>query len=116
MSGGTSYQLLIDVSQPLRRRIGRLGTFDFPVGRYVYTGSAKRNLEQRIARHIRAEKTMHWHIDYLLAASSVRVIKVIRSRRGECALNHAAPGRVWVLGFGASDCRADCGAHLKYLG
>lgn len=115
MPNETSYQLLIEVSQPVRRIIGRLGEFNFPAGRYVYTGSARRNLEQRIARHLRLEKATHWHIDYLLAAPGVRVAKVIRSRRGECLLNRAVRGRVWVVGFGASDCRAECGAHLKYL-
>ncbi len=116
MSNETSYQLLIDVSQPLRCMVGRLGEFEFPVGRYVYTGSAKRNLDARIARHIRQEKALRWHIDYLLTARGVRIVEVIRSRRGECALNRAGCGRILVVGFGASDCRADCGAHLKYLG
>ena len=112
----TSYQLLIEVSRPLRCVLGRLGEFDFPIGRYMYTGSAKRNLEPRIARHMRLEKALRWHIDYLLTAPGVRIAEVIRSRRNECALNRAVRGRVWVVGFGASDCRADCGAHLKYLG
>lgn len=44
----TSYQLLIEVSRPLRCVIGRLGEFDFPIGRYMYTGSARRNLEPRV--------------------------------------------------------------------
>ncbi len=116
MPNDTSYQLLIDVSQPLRCMVGRLGEFDFPAGRYVYTGSAKRNLDARIARHIRREKALRWHIDYLLTAPGVRVVEVVRSRRGECVLNRAGRGRILVVGFGASDCRADCGAHLKYLG
>ena len=116
MPEATSYQLLIDVAQPLRCTIGRLGEFDFPAGRYAYTGSAKRNPDARIARHLRSDKRLHWHIDYLLAAPGVRVVAVERSRRDECALNRAVRGRIVVSGFGASDCRAGCGAHLKYLG
>jgi Uri superfamily endonuclease len=116
MPNETSYQLLIDVSQPLRCVVGRLGEFDLPAGRYVYTGSAKRNLDARIARHIRHDKALHWHIDYLLTSPGVRVVEVARSRRAECALNRAGRGRILAVGFGASDCRADCGAHLKYLG
>jgi Uri superfamily endonuclease len=112
----TSYQLLIDVSRPLRCLIGCLGEFDFPVGRYVYSGSAKRGLDARIARHLRRRKRLHWHIDYLLDAPGVGVVGVVRSRRGECALNRAVTGRVLAFGFGASDCRAGCGAHLRYLG
>lgn len=116
MRNEMSYQLLIDVSQPLRCTIGRLGEFDFPAGCYVYTGSARRNLDARIARHIRREKVLSWHIDYLLTSEGVHVVEVLRSRRSECALNRASCGRILVVGFGASDCRADCGAHLKYLG
>ncbi len=112
----TAYQLLIEVSRPLRCRIGRLGSFDFPAGWYVYTGSAKRGLDARIARHLCSTKKAHWHIDYLLAAPGVRVMTVIRSRRGECDLNRASAGCIVVPGFGASDCRRGCGAHLTYRG
>lgn len=110
-----TYQLQIEVAQPLRCTIGRLGTFDFPAGRYVYTGSARRAFEARIARHLRADKTRRWHIDYLLTAPGVRVIDVVRSARAECVLNRGVRGSVPVPGFGASDCRKGCGAHLKLL-
>ena len=63
-----TYQLLITVSAPVRVTVGRLGTFDFPAGDYCYTGSAVRNIEARIRRHLSPLKKMHWHIDYLLAA------------------------------------------------
>jgi Uri superfamily endonuclease len=66
MSVETSYQVLIDVSQPLRCVIGCLGEFDFPVGGYAYSGSAKRGLDARIARHLRRQRPLRWHIDYLL--------------------------------------------------
>jgi Uri superfamily endonuclease len=111
-----SYQLLIEVPHSLRCVVGRLGEFTFPAGRYVYTGSAKRHIDARIARHLRQKKALHWHIDYLLAAPGVRVVEVIRSRRSECMLNRTARGRIAVAGFGATDCSAGCGAHLKYLG
>lgn len=96
--------------------VGRLGRVAFPAGRYVYTGSARRNLEACIAKHLRSEKTLRWHIDYLLTAPGMRVFEVRRSRRAECALNRTAAGTSLVPGFGASDCRAGCGSHLKYLG
>lgn len=115
MPAESSYQLLIDVARPLRCTIGRLGTFDFAAGRYLYTGSARRNLEARIARHLRQSKALHWHIDYLLSAAGVSVVDVVRSRRGECALNQSVRGRIPIAGFGASDCRDRCGAHLKCL-
>jgi len=111
-----SYQLFIELPRPITVTIGRLGSFSFAAGRYVYTGSARRNLEARVARHLRAEKTLRWHIDYLLAAPGTRVLSVRRSRREECALNQATKGAIPVPSFGASDCRACCGSHLKYLG
>ena len=112
----TSYQLLIELPAPVRCTIGRLGTFDFPAGRYVYTGSAQRAFEARIGRHVAGAVNRHWHIDYLLAAPGARVVEVVRSRRAECALNGTTPGLVIVPGFGSSDCRAGCGAHLKFQG
>jgi Uri superfamily endonuclease len=111
-----TYQLHIHLSQPVRLQIGRLGEFDFPAGEYVYTGSAKRSFEARIARHMRYDKTLRWHIDYLLAAMEARVTTVVRTERDECEMNQSHPGIVLVPGFGASDCRNGCGSHLKYLG
>lgn len=111
-----SYQLLLDIATPLEVAIGRLGSHTFPAGRYVYTGSARRHLEARLARHLRQQKRCHWHIDFLLAAAGVRIIAVERSTEPECALNQRTPGRILIPGFGAGDCRAGCGSHLKYIG
>lgn len=95
--------------------MGRLGAFDFPAGCYIYTGSARRNIAARVRRHLAAEKRLHWHIDYLLAAEGVRILGTRLSARPECALNCATPGEVPAPGFGASDCRRGCGSHLKRL-
>jgi len=51
-----SYQLLIKLADKRRIKVGRLGSFIFPAGYYVYTGSAKIGLEARIARHLRRDK------------------------------------------------------------
>lgn len=111
-----TYQLLIEVATPVRVCIGRLGTFDFSAGLYIYTGSALRNFEARVRRHLSTEKKMHWHIDYLLAAPGVRVREVRRYDEAECIVNQRTVGEITVKNFGASDCRAGCGSHLKYLG
>ena len=111
-----TYQLLIEVAEPVRVCVGRFGTFEFPAGRYVYTGSALRNFEARLNRHLSTVKRMHWHIDYLLAASGVRVVEVLRHGEAECLVNQRTEGLIPVAGFGASDCRAGCGSHLKWLG
>lgn len=110
-----TYQLLIRVAAPVRVAVGRLGECDFPAGEYVYTGSATRNLEARIARHLARKKKLHWHIDYLLAAPGVMVYQVRRLTTPECAVNRRQAGEIVAPGFGASDCRAGCGSHLKRL-
>jgi Uri superfamily endonuclease len=111
-----TYQLLIRVEGDQRVRVGRLGTFTFPAGQYVYTGSARRALDARVARHLSRTKRLRWHIDYLLAAPGVAIESVRRFATPECAANQAVGGRVQVVGFGASDCRAGCGSHLRFLG
>jgi Uri superfamily endonuclease len=116
MTEDITYQLSIKVRGPVRIRVGRLGTFLFPSGLYIYTGSAKRNLEARIARHLRKEKAIRWHIDWLLSAPGVKVAAVKRSSKGECALNQKISGIDIAPGFGASDCRNGCESHLRYLG
>ena len=110
-----TYQLLIEVASPVRVRVGRLGVYDFPAGLYCYTGSALRNFEARVSRHLSGAKTMHWHIDYLLAAPGVRVCEVRRYDEAECAVNQQVSGEITVAGFGASDCCSGCGSHLKRL-
>ena len=114
-STAQTYQLLIEVTAPVRVCVGRLGTFDFPAGLYAYTGSALRNLEARVSRHLARAKKMHWHIDYLLAAPGVRVCEVRRHGAAECVVNQQVAGEIPVNGFGASDCREGCGSHLKRL-
>jgi len=110
-----TYQLFIEVTQAVQVTVGRLGSFDFPPGRYVYTGSALRNFEARVKRHLSPAKKMHWHIDYLLAAPGVLVGEVLCYAQEECVVNQQTRGEIVIVGFGSSDCRAGCGSHLKRL-
>lgn len=112
----TTYQLHIVVRKAVQIQIGALGLFGFPPGRYVYTGSARKNLEARIARHRNADKKLRWHIDYLLSHPDVYITRVDTSIEDECTWNQAVGGGVVVPRFGASDCRAGCRSHLRYLG
>ncbi len=112
------YHLLIHLPQDRTIRVGKLGSFRFPAGCYVYTGSALSGLESRIARHLRRGKRFHWHIDYLLQHG--RIVDVITYRtteRLECQLNQrilSLPGcRIPAKGFGSSDC--SCPSHLAYF-
>jgi len=111
-----SYQLIIEVGRDLELEVGALGRCRFPAGTYVYTGSARRNLEARVRRHLRRDKSLRWHIDYLLLAPDVRIVEVQFSKLPECQLNARNGGEIPVPGFGASDCRRGCGSHLKRNG
>ena len=112
------YQLVIAVPRTQAVTIGRLGRFSFPSGYYVYTGSAKRRLGSRVARHLRKRKKMRWHIDYLLRHGLV--VEVKKQSGGvlsECELSRSVGGiqgsRVVVRGFGSSDC--GCSTHLFHF-
>ncbi|MCG5512518.1 GIY-YIG nuclease family protein [Ectothiorhodospira shaposhnikovii] len=112
----TTYQLYIRLSRPCRIQAGRLASHRLPAGWYVYTGSARRNLVARVERHLSRDKTLRWHIDWLLSRREARVIHVSLHHEAECDLNAATGGEVLIAGFGATDCRARCGSHLRYLG
>lgn len=112
----TSYQLLLHVEHPVTVCMGKLGVHRFSRGYYVYTGSARRNMRARLLRHLSRDKKLHWHIDYLLRAAPVQIVDVYLSEEPECVLNQRVHGTIPVKHFGASDCRAGCGSHLKYAG
>lgn len=112
------YCLIIKLLQTCYVKIGCLGTFHFPAGFYVYVGSAQKNLERRIERHLRREKKVHWHIDYLLRHGQVISARTYAGEKNtECMLSHKIgnmkDASVPVKGFGSSDCL--CNAHLYFF-
>jgi len=117
---GGSYRLRIRLARAVAVRVGSLGRLNLPAGEYLYCGSARRNLPARVARHLRRRKKKRWHIDHLLACRAARVVAVeVYPEAGECELLRRAlraGGRAIVPGFGSSDCRRGCPAHLLYLG
>lgn len=114
MSDDMSHQLTILIDAPLIIAVEKSGSYAYPAGTYVTTGSAKRNIDARISRHLRCNKTLRWHIDYLLHATGVAISKIERFVEPECVLNQRTPGKVLIDGFGTSDCMSGCGSHLKY--
>ena len=100
-----SYQFFITLSQDTKIHTGRLGLFLFPRGLYIYSGSAKRNIDKRIERHLSKIKKLHWHIDYFLMEKETAVIKVLKSELEECELNRSVDGKIIVKGFGSTDCK-----------
>jgi Uri superfamily endonuclease len=113
-----TYQLWMHVDSELTLAVGALGHCRFPPGWYAYTGSARRGLRARLRRHSHpaAQKRLRWHADYLLACPQVTVHYLALFAEPECAVNQALTGELPCPGFGASDCRAGCGGHLRYLG
>ena len=110
-----SYQLFINVTKEINIKVGKLGRFIFPAGSYVYIGSAKKNIDKRIERHLSKKKNLHWHIDYLLNNDAVQIINTKKSEITECILNKKTKGTIIIDGFGSSDCNLCCRSHLKYL-
>jgi Uri superfamily endonuclease len=112
------YHLVISLPADRIVRIGRLGTYQFPRGYYVYTGSARSGLGSRLGRHLRRSKLLHWHIDYLLREGRLEEAYYrVTTELLECEANEAIgrmPGaREVVRGFGSSDCR--CSSHLWHF-
>ena len=115
-----TYVLALRLEAPRDISIGRLGTFRFPAGWYLYVGSAfgPGGLDARLGRHWRrfaSGKRAHWHLDYLREQALWGGAWGCDSpQRLECAwaaVLHRLPGaEVVVPRFGASDCR--CRAHL----
>jgi Uri superfamily endonuclease len=112
------YALLIQVPMQKTIRIGRLGPVSFDQGVHVYIGSALNSLEGRISRHFRTEKQKHWHVDFLLAGTGIKLLGVAtrRTRRKlECSISQAVQKRALssTRRFGCSDCK--CDSHLHYV-
>ena len=118
-----TYSLIIFVLDEVRANVGRFGEKVFPRGYYAYTGSALgkggASLEGRLSRHLRAQKRKRWHIDYLLAQKNVELkaaVVVCSREKLECEFNRLIKNRMEattpILGFGASDCKAECESHL----
>ena len=113
-----SYFLLITLEKDTTIQVGKLGEFRFSEGYYLYAGSALGGIDSRIRRHLRSDKKMHWHIDYLMEhARIVEVWYMLSEERLECFLVQVAQAlpqaRMPVQGFGSSDCR--CPSHLVGL-
>jgi Uri superfamily endonuclease len=109
-----SYVLVLQLSKDREITVGKLGTLLFKKGYYVYVGSALNGLEHRLQRHLRNEKRLHWHIDYLLAyASIVDIFFREGDTREECAIAHSfASSLISIPHFGCSDC--SCKSHLFF--
>jgi len=108
------YALIIRINEDTCINVGAIGETHFKKGIYVYVGSAQTNLEQRVKRHLRREKRLFWHIDYLLNSDAAKIQKTLfmqGDKTTECKIAREIGERGQsVNGFGCSDC--DCRSHL----
>ncbi|MEJ2654534.1 MAG: GIY-YIG nuclease family protein [Acidihalobacter sp.] len=109
--GGGTYVLLCEAgAERSRVRIGRFGEFSLESDWYAYVGSAfgAGGLNARVGRHLRRDKPLRWHFDYLRPYVVPRAVwYAMGPMRCESAWASALgtmPGAaVPLAGFGASD-------------
>ncbi len=93
----------------------------FNDGYYYYVGSAQKNLKSRIDRHLKREKKLHWHIDYITTIRTNKISNIYyffnRGKNFECSLVQDLLKNTSlytpVNDFGNSDCSI-CDSHLLY--
>jgi Uri superfamily endonuclease len=111
------YCLMINLKEKSTIKIGKKGKTIFEKGCYVYVGSALNSLKARINRHLKQEKKLHWHIDYLLKSEQSEIVEVhytLTKNPLECQLAHEISKKgIGMEKFGCSDCK--CHSHLFYF-
>jgi len=109
-----AYLLIMTLLKNTSVMVGKREVIYFRKGCYVYVGSALNGLDHRIQRHLKTDKKIHWHIDYLLPFTKiVEILYKENNQKEECIIaqflerNFAS-----IPGFGCSDC--SCESHLFY--
>lgn len=122
-NGKGSYALVLKLPQAKEIEVGRLGTFNFPKGTFLYCGSAfgSGGLAARINHHFKKLRNFsneyQWHIDYFIRFTNlVRIYYSHSATNLECIwsqmLANLPAAFIPVRGFGATDCKNRCLAHL----
>jgi sugar fermentation stimulation protein A len=109
-----SYVLVIELPEEQEIAIGSLKVIHFLRGYYAYVGSALGGLKPRLSRHLKKNKKLRWHIDYLLQKASIENIIICETgERIECTIARALSLKFdSIPGFGSSDCK--CSSHLFF--
>ena len=95
-----------------------MGKVFFKKGNYIYIGSAKACIEARLRRHLKKNKKIYWHIDYLLKDERTQISKIwIIDKKVECQTAEVfcqdPTTEIIKKGFGSSDCK--CLTHLFFI-
>lgn len=110
-----AYALVIELSKPVTFQRKALGRAELS-GLLAYAGSANGpgGMRARLARHMRTEKPVRWHVDELTTCAAAMAAWAVPGG-SECEIVAAllATDRfeVAMRGFGSSDCDI-CPAHL----
>jgi Uri superfamily endonuclease len=114
-----AYGIVVRLQEPVRLEIGKFGRVELSNGLYFYGGSAygPGGLKARLGRHIRAKKSLHWHIDHVTSRGKFVALGMLENGN-ECDLVAAAIAREGaafpVPSFGSSDCQT-CISHMVNL-
>ncbi|MEN4006893.1 MAG: GIY-YIG nuclease family protein [Methanobacteriaceae archaeon] len=112
-----TYCLIIELKKDSVISVGKLGRLNFQKGYYVYVGSALNSIDARIKRHLKSEKKLFWHVDYLLNSQNASIKGVILEKspdKWECVVADEISKKGILPGkFGCSDCK--CDSHLFYF-
>lgn len=112
-----TYCLIIELKKDSVISVGKLGRLNFQMGYYVYVGSALNSIDARIKRHLKSEKKLFWHVDYLLNSPNASIKGVVLEQspdKWECVVaDEISKKGVPLDKFGCSDCK--CDSHLFYF-
>ena len=117
-----SYILVMSLEEPAEQIIPKYGKVSLLPGYYFYCGSAHGNggLRKRVTSHLNSNSNQFWHIDYIKHQTHIfEVWCQINSKNNECSFSHFFSSQenavIAIEGFGASDCKNMCNAHLWIL-
>ncbi|MEM0379686.1 MAG: GIY-YIG nuclease family protein [Nanopusillaceae archaeon] len=109
-----TYLLLLECLNDCEIEVGKLGKIIFKKGYYIYIGSAMNNLEKRILRHLKKDKKIKWHIDYLTTNDSFIIRKIFikeSNKKEEEKISKIFEKYFnFIKNFGNSDCKDN--SHL----
>jgi sugar fermentation stimulation protein A len=113
-----AYILIMRLESSKSFIVGSLGKIKFDKGFYCYIGSAigSKTIENRCERHLKKNKKMRWHIDYLRKEAEIISIFAIPSKEKiECEVVNKIFNKAdsFISRFGSSDC--NCKSHLFYF-
>jgi len=105
-----TYVLILKVSDNILLRQWKIKK-----GFFAYVGSAKNGLSKRLSRHLKKEKKLFWHIDYLLDEKEVEIYKIYVSKRQIEKVVAKFFERLYnpILGFGNGDNKSVKGHLFK---